>query len=202
MVSWSGATQQEEPIGWTHITDNTSAAAFADAIETTLLPSAGGTRPFAGLTAPGSALNFAVPLFGTETGGIDNGFESSFQVIDIVGDGAQNDGFSTATARDNALAAGVDVINALPILGEAGLQTWYQNNLVSGTNFNGNPAFLLPASSFSDFETSIVSNLEREISGFKPVPESSSLLGVVTFGALGMGSFLLKKSLFKGKSAN
>ena len=55
-IEWSGAAEQSIEVGWTHITDAASSSAFATAIATA-------TRNFSGLTAPGSAINFATPLF-------------------------------------------------------------------------------------------------------------------------------------------
>ena len=128
---WSGSTQQSMKVGWTLITNATQASAFAAAIS-------GTTRSFSGSTAPGSALNWATPLFS------NNGFEGLREVIDVSGDGSQNDGSSTSAARNAALLAGVDAINGLPILGsEAGLETWYQNNIRGGTG-----SFVLAANDF------------------------------------------------------
>ena len=80
---WSGVRQQATKVNWFHIFDAASSNAFAAAIKAT-------SRSFYGLTAPGNAIKFVTPLFGTETGGRDNGFESSRQIINISGDGRQN----------------------------------------------------------------------------------------------------------------
>ncbi len=167
MVYWSGANQQQQVIGWTHITNAAQASAFATAIN-------GTTQLFQGLTAPGSALNFTQPLFN------NNGFEGSKLVIDVSGDGAENDGANTLAARNAALAAGIDQINGLPILGEAGLLAFYQNNIQGGGG-----SFTVPASGFNDFEAAITTKLAREITqGVVPEPMSMAVFG---FGALVAG---------------
>lgn len=172
---WSGASQQATKVNWTHIFDATSANAFATALAAT-------TRSFAGSTAPGSAITFATPLFGTETGGASNGFESSRQVIDVSGDGAENDGVSTSGARNAALTAGVEAINGLPILGEAGLLAFYQNNIQGGTG-----SFTIPAANFADFNSAIKTKIGREIETIDPVPEPTFLalfgIGLAGFAA-------------------
>lgn len=166
-IEWSGTTQQAIKVGWTEINSAASANAFAASLAAT-------SRSFSGSTAPGSAINFASVLFGS------NGFEAPRQVIDVSGDGSQNVGANTAAARDAALLAGVDAINGLPILGsEANLLSWYQNNIQGGTG-----SFTLAAASFGDFQAAIENKLIAEISG-NGVPDGGStvlMLAGLAFG--------------------
>jgi hypothetical protein len=143
LVYWSSAGQQTESIGFTEVTAAT-AAAFGAAINAT-------ARPFNGLTAPGSAIAFAHPLL------FSNDFDGTIQVIDVSGDGEENDGLNTATARDAALAAGVERINGLAI-GSAALEAWYNANIKGGVN-----AFVIRVDDFADFEGAVLKKLEAEI---------------------------------------
>jgi hypothetical protein len=158
-VEWSANNQQSQQVAWTLIDSVASANAFASLI-------AGTTRAYNGNTAVQDALMFGAGLFA-------NGFESPRQVIDVSGDGADNAttdchrGLNPACGRDFALGLGVDAINGLPILGEAGLLTYYQNNVQGGTN-----SFKLSADSFDDFATAVENKLVREIS----VPEPGTLV--------------------------
>lgn len=134
-----------EGIGWTILANASDANAFADLLDNIARPSFGGTNPAAGIDLATSS------IFG-------NNIESTRQVIDVSGDGAGSS-FSDSAARDAALNAGIDAINGLPI-GDQALADYYQANIVGGTG-----AFVTAASSFADFEASILEKLAREIGG-------------------------------------
>jgi hypothetical protein len=160
LVQWSGATQQAESIAWTHIFDVASSNAVGAAI-------AAMSRSFSGSTAIGAAIN--------------NTFASIGDEVDVSGDGTTNDGIASVTGRNNALAAGVDVINGLVIGGSSGVLSHYQSDVIGGTNGNGSPAFALTASTFSDFETAITNKLSAEITG-TGIPEP----GMIAIFGLGL----------------
>lgn len=164
-IEWSSSNEQAQLVGWTHLEDAADANAFAAAIN-------GTSRAFSGLTAPGSAINFAAPLFA------NNGFEGR-SVIDVSGDGEENDGANTATARNTALAGGIDAINGLAI-GGAGLVAWYDANIKGGTN-----AFVIGVSQFSDFAGAVETKIGREIVGV-PEPGSLALAGLALAGVAGL----------------
>jgi hypothetical protein len=182
VIYWSGTNQQQEVVGWSLIDSVTAAQNFANNIAAT-------TRVFSGSTAIGSALNFAAPKF------FNNDYDGVRQVIDVSGDGATNIGANTITARNAALGLGVDAINGVIIEGEGGLQAFYQNNVIGGSNASGDPAFVLAAQSFQDFGVAIDKKLKAEI---KPssVPEPASILGLVAFGAIGASSMLKRNKKF------
>jgi hypothetical protein len=165
MMYWSSAGQQQLAIDWTEVT---IASDFANLISAT-------TRPFNNSTAPGSAINAIVPTF------TSNAFDAPRQVIDVSGDGEQNAGASTSTARDNALLAGIDTINGIYIGGSA-LGDWYNANIKGGTN-----GFVLQATGFDTFGTAVQRKLTAEISGNQiplPLPAVLLLSGLGGLGVL------------------
>ncbi len=171
-IEWSGAGQQSQLVGWTLINSVASANAFAAAIN-------GTSRAFAGSTAVQDAIGLSFNKFGTEVGGAANGFESLRQVIDVSGDGADNDSQSFAAAgggRNAAIAGGVDTINGLVILGEAGLATYYDNFVKGGAG-----GFVATAATFADFSNAVQAKLIKEIT--VPEPSSVALVGLALLGA-------------------
>lgn len=154
-MEWSSASLQSYT-SWQLVEDTASADSFANLIS-------GFTRSSSGLTAPGSAINKATWLFD------QNDYDGTRQVIDVSGDGSQNDGANTAAARNNALAAGVDAINGIAILGsESGLEAWYNANIKGGAT-----GFVVAASGFATFGDAIDDKLIKEIN---PVPEPATML--------------------------
>ena len=165
LIYWSGASQQYLEVGWTLIDSLTSSQSFASAIDAASRPS-----PY-NLTAPGSAIAYATPLFGS------NDYDGTRNVIDVSGDGIQNDGSSTTAARDAFCGMGSNyAINGIAI-GSASIETWYQDNLQCGTG-----SFTDLASGFDTFGSAIDKKLVREITGVVPLPASVLFLASGLFG--------------------
>jgi hypothetical protein len=168
LVYWSSSNQQSQSVGWTLIDSVASSQAFAAAV----LASA---RPFSGLTAPGSAINYAAGLF------LANDYDGTRNVIDVSGDGAENDGVSTSAARTAFCNASADnAVNGIAILGESGLQTWYANNIPCGDN-----SFSIAASGFGTFEDAVKTKLVAEITGEPPSVVPLPAAGWLLLGGLG-----------------
>jgi hypothetical protein len=178
LIYWAGDTttrhDQQVAVPWTLIDSVATSQAFATAVGNAV-------RPFSSNTAPGSAINYAVSNAGGNIFG--NDYLGTREVLDISGDGIQNEGFNTATARNNALASipGIDQINGLPIINassDPGLLLWYQTNIQGGAG-----SFTIPANDFAGFENAIKDKIHREIQG---VPEPSTLIIWSLLGALGI----------------
>lgn len=161
-LEWSGIDSQQVVVDWTVIEDDETAGAFADAL-------LAAPRRFANRTAIGAAIDFAVAQFAR------SGHESLRRTIDISGDGMNTDGRSAASARDDAVAAGI-TINGLVILSPepmpwnplhthppGGLELYYRENVVGGPG-----AFVIVVDDFASFAHAITNKLIREIAGIDP----------------------------------
>ena len=94
------------------------------------------------------------------------------RVLDLSGDGPNNDGSGVTGARDRALKAGI-VINGLPIInGRVSryglppmphLDHYYQDCVIGGFG-----AFIIVANTYRDFARAIRRKLILEIAGLKP----------------------------------
>jgi hypothetical protein len=180
---WSSASRQTVGVGWMEISDLGSARVFAERIREV-------ARPFLGTTAIAAAIDFAVPLFGTETGGRENGFHSHSQIIDIAGDGTDNSSpprvldrsVNVMAARDNALRSGVDMINGLGLNTTPEKVSDYYGKYVIGGKVADTPAFIRTVDSYDTFEEMLSANLVAGIragnlaSASEPIPEPSAAL--------------------------
>ncbi|MEM9923203.1 MAG: Calx-beta domain-containing protein [Cyanobacteria bacterium P01_D01_bin.50] len=156
LVVWAGEDQIQEVVGWTLIDSVETSKDFAIAIGDALLPENGGSRPFDGATAPGDAIDFAVPLFSS------NVYDGRRWKIDLSADGKQNDGINSATARDEALAEGVHSINAIVVSDDESVVDFYRDNVIGGSG-----AFVSQINDFTEFEEGIYEKLTTELT---PLP--------------------------------
>ncbi|MGE0724161.1 MAG: DUF1194 domain-containing protein [Alphaproteobacteria bacterium] len=157
-TEWASAHENRVVIDWQLVSDAATAAAFADALARQ--PALRGRR-----TSIAAAIEFVLPRFGTK-------FEGARRVIDISGDGPNNDGPPILPARDMALKAGV-VINGLPILNEKqfvwGLPNLKELDLYFRDCVIGGPgAFYIVAEDFRTFAAAIKRKLVLEIAGRSP----------------------------------
>lgn len=190
VIQWSSFDQQEVSIDWVHVDSAADANALATSIGSM-------TREFSGGgTAVADAINFAFPLFD------GNGFEADRQVMDIQGDGVVSPPFSgadqdVAGARDAAIAAGVDRINAIAVGDAVGLTTFYRDEVIGRRDAEGvPPAFLMFADDFGTvFADAILAKIEGEAGETVPpgaffvLPEPGPVaifgLGLLVLGAYG-----------------
>ena len=119
-------------------------------------------------TSLSGAIDLAAALFPF------SGFRSERRVIDISGDGPNNDGGNVALARDDAVAAGI-TINGLPILTDDGtilnlpdLDVYYRECVIGGPG-----SFVIAAENFHSFGQAILRKLILEIADLAPAPPAA-----------------------------
>ena len=146
MVQWTGPALQIQVLPWTLINDAATAHAFAAAIAATP------RQLFSGGTSISGVIDYAVPLI------LESQFKGTRRVIDISGDGFNNRGRPAASARDDAVRAGI-IINGLPILAlEPDLERYFSDHVIGGPG-----AFVIAAESYETFADAILKKLIREM---------------------------------------
>jgi hypothetical protein len=153
-MEWAANHRRNVIVPWAIIDGPGSAEDFASRLERA--PIDRGPR-----TSISGAIDYAVELLGT------SGVEAMRQVVDISGDGANNQGRGVTDARDEALARGI-TINGLPIMLKQGGGFWdvadvdrYYRDCVIG----GPGAFVVPVRERHQFAEAIRTKILREIAG-------------------------------------
>jgi len=161
-MEWGGVDEHFIVADWTVIRDESSAAHFASKIAEAPLRQVQ-------RTSIASALEKSVNLVQ------NNQFMGLRQVIDISGDGPNNQGGSVTDMRDRMIAAGV-TINGLPLMMKSNKNTWqamlnldhYYEDCVIG----GPGSFAIPVRSQEGFADAIRMKLVMEIAGLHmPEPD-------------------------------
>jgi hypothetical protein len=153
MLDWAGYQDQRVMIDWTIIHDKSSANAFSAKVR--LLPRPSGLR-----TSISSALERAFEILNQS----DREIVATRKVVDVSGDGPNNDGVSLEHVHETTAKNGI-VVNGLPIMDTASdsyfpdLDKYYDACVVSGAG-----AFLIVVKSYKDFGSAMRRKLVREIS--------------------------------------
>lgn len=158
-VEWGGEKFQNIKVPWTLIDGKAAAVSFAKALAShrlTALPR----------TSISSAALFSAALFE------ENGFNGTRRVIDISGDGPNNQGVFVHHARDAVVSRGI-TINGLPVMLRAGqapgffdldnLDVYYQDCVIGGPG-----AFIVRVRDEKNFASAIRRKLILEVSGGVP----------------------------------
>jgi Protein of unknown function (DUF1194) len=158
-LEWAGTPYQTVVVPWTVIENPESAAHFTDRLAEA--PIRRGPR-----TSIAGAIDFSMRMLE------ESGTEPLRRVIDISGDGPNNQGRLVTEARDEALAKGI-TINGLPIMLKRPNGYWDMENLdqyYRDCVIGGAGAFLIPVRERSQFAEAIRTKIIREIAGFDPEP--------------------------------
>ena len=155
---WAASTDQKIIIPWRVIDGPESAGAVA--VEIMKTPVRRASR-----TSISGAINFAMPLFA------QNRYRGLRRVIDISGDGPNNNGMPVTLARDAALEKGI-VINGLPVMVKEpsyttmdieNLDAYYEDCVIGGPG-----SFVVPIQDRDRFREAIRTKLVMEVAGRTP----------------------------------
>jgi Protein of unknown function (DUF1194) len=155
---WAASSDQKIIIPWRVIDGPETADAVANEIMKTPIRRAS-------RTSISGAINFAIPLFD------ENPHRGLRRVIDISGDGPNNNGAPVVTARDAALEKGI-VINGLPIMVKEpsystmdidNLDFYYEDCVIGGPG-----SFVVTIKDREKFKEAIRTKLLLEVAGRTP----------------------------------
>ena len=158
-VEWAGGFYKRVIADWTVIDGAETAEAFAEHLESVSIER--GPR-----TSISGIIDYAVPRFA------ENAYNGFRRVLDISGDGPNNNGRGVKEARDEAVAAGI-TINGLPIVNDRpsrwgrppmrNLDLYYKACVIGGFG-----SFYVVAEGFESFAQAIRKKLILEIAGVTP----------------------------------
>jgi hypothetical protein len=156
---WSDSWMQKLLIDWTLLDSEESIAAFAQRL-------ADSPISIARRTSISGAIRYAIPLFGRSP------YEPVRKVLDISGDGSNNDGGLVTDMRFEALKERI-AINGLPIMNgrpnpfgfpaEEDLDDYYLHCVTGGPR-----SFVEVARSFEDFPRAVRKKLLQEVADVSP----------------------------------
>ncbi len=146
LMQWAGYNQQHMSADWRILRTAEDAVAFADYLDATPRFIEGGS------TAIGEALRRALTSINA------NRYQGERLVVDVSGDGVNNEGADPARWRDRLVAAGV-VVNGLVILNEdPNLTSFYRSEVVGGPG-----SFLLTTKDYRSYGAAIEHKLLQEL---------------------------------------
>jgi hypothetical protein len=151
-IEWAGAGHQQVVVPWTVIEQPADGHAFAARL-------ADQSIQRYGYTSISGAIDFS--LWKLRTSGV----QAVRQVIDVSGDGANNQGRIVTVARDEAVAQGI-TINGLPLMLNRPGGAWDIENLdlyFRDCVIGGPGAFMIPVREKHQFAQAIRTKIVREI---------------------------------------
>ena len=156
---WSDSWMQKLLIDWTLLDSEAAIEAFANRLSAAPIS-------IARRTSISGAIRYAIPLFGRSP------YDAARKVLDISGDGSNNDGGLVTEMRHEALKERI-VINGLPIMNdrpnpfgfpnETDLDVYYLHCVTGGPR-----SFVEVARSFEDFPRAVRKKLLQEVADRSP----------------------------------
>ncbi len=164
-VEWAGASDQRVLIPWMVLDSPESAMGFA--ADLAAKPTRRASR-----TSISGALDFATKLFD------EGGLQATRRVIDVSGDGPNNQGRPVQAARADTLGRGI-TINGLPIMLKApgyfdiaDLDLYYRDCVIGGSG-----AFMVPARDRGQFRDAVKTKIIMEVAERPDPGRATAALG-------------------------
>jgi hypothetical protein len=178
MLDFSSPQFDKVIIDWTVIKDKASAMAFAEMVRNA--PRTPGRR-----TSVSSALELGSLLLESS----EKDIVATRRVIDVTGDGPNNDGNSMTEAHDKTIAQGV-IVNGLPVMDEMANGYFPElDKYYAGCVTGGRGAFVVVVHSYKDYSAAMRHKLILEISQnetlLKQAEDSASRSGLLVRAAAG-----------------
>ncbi len=188
---WAGSTTQHLIVPWTVI------ASRADAERVVARLSANPPNS-ARRTSISGALEYGADLFA------ESQFRGVKRVVDISGDGPNNQGGPVDRTRNEVIAQGITV-NGLPLMTNGGFSSVYDvkdlDNYYSNCVIGGPGAFMIPVNDWSQFPEAIRRKLVLELAGnFAPPIEVKGRLPVVLAEAAPGYDCLVGEKMWRNRS--
>lgn len=188
---WAGDTMQHVVVPWTVIASREDAERVARQLSA--LPPNSARR-----TSISGALEFGVDLFA------ESQFRGSKRVIDISGDGPNNQGAPVDITRDAVVAKGI-VINGLPLMTSGGYSSVYDvaelDRYYADCVIGGPGSFAIPVNDWSQFPEAIRRKLVLELAGAQQGHGTEARgLPVVLAQARGTYDCLIGEKMWRNRS--
>ena len=155
-LEWAGSLDQRIMVPWSTLDGPEAANAFADKVAA--VPVRRAQR-----TSISGAIDFSVKVLG------ESGVEATRRVIDVSGDGPNNQGRLVVPARDEAVAQGI-TINGLPLqlkrpgyLDIPDLDVYFKDCVIGGSG-----AFMIPVRDKAQFQNAVKTKVLLEVAGLSP----------------------------------
>ena len=154
-VEWAGTTMQRVVVPWTVIASREDAERVV--AQLSARPPGSARR-----TSISAALEFAGDLFA------ESGFEGAKRVVDVSGDGPNNQGAPVTGVRDQLVRQGI-TINGLPLMTRGGFTPVYDvpdlDRYYSDCVIGGPGAFMVPVNDWTQFPEAVRRKLVMELAG-------------------------------------
>ncbi len=152
-VEWAGWGSQRVIVDWRLLETQEDLAAFGNTLTNEFTPTLRRTSISSALLYAGDSLE-------------DNIYDGLRRVIDVSGDGPNNQGELVEPARDSVLAKGI-TINGLPLMTREGMGTqWHLDDLdlyYRDCVIGGPGAFVIPVTRWDDFAGAVKRKLVLEM---------------------------------------